>query len=64
MQNDTVLTFGLGGACVADEIEVQWPDNANGIRQRGSVEKFLSVAGNRRIEIRQGVKSVQTVAAP
>ena len=31
-QNELVLSFGLGGACSADRVEVVWPD-ANGTRE-------------------------------
>jgi hypothetical protein len=48
MQHDTVLTFGLGAACSADEIEVRWPDRP------GSVERIANVGANQRYEIRQG----------
>lgn len=48
MQHDTVLTFGLGAACVLDEIEIRWPDKA------GTIERFTDVAANQRYEIRQG----------
>ena len=48
MQHDTILTFGLGTACAADEIEVRWPDGT------GSIERIASVGANQRYEIRQG----------
>ena len=55
LQHDTLLTFGLGDSCTADEVEVRWPDKA------GTVERFRSIPANRRIEIRQGSGMVTAV---
>jgi enediyne biosynthesis protein E4 len=46
IQNDLVLTFGLGGACMVDSVEVRWPD--------GTVSTFTELRANYRIELRQG----------
>ncbi len=48
MQNDTVLTFGLGSACTPDEIEVRWPDAA------GSKVRFTGVGSGRRVLVTEG----------
>ena len=48
LQHDTVLHFGLGTSCAPDEVEVRWPD------EKGSVEVFRGVPGNRGIELQQG----------
>ncbi len=52
IQNDLVLTFGLGAACTVDEVEVRWPDGA------GTVQKFSSVQANYRVELREGDDAV------
>lgn len=48
IQNELVQHFGLGTACVADEIRVVWPDRA------GTEQIFGPVSGNTEILIRQG----------
>jgi hypothetical protein len=53
IQNDLVLTFGLGAACAVDEVEVRWPDAAH------TVQKAAGVRGNYRIEITQGTDAVR-----
>lgn len=58
MQHDTTLTFGLGGACKVDEIEVRWPD------ARGTVERWSNVGGGRRVVITQGAGIVASPASP
>lgn len=45
MQHDTVLTFGLGGACSVDAIEVRWPNATS------SVVTVANVGGGRRVRI-------------
>jgi hypothetical protein len=55
MQHDTLLTFGLGDSCVADEITIRWPDKA------GTVEKFTAVAANQRVEVRQGQRTITRI---
>jgi enediyne biosynthesis protein E4 len=50
IQNDLALTFGLGSACSAEEVEVRWPDAQN------TVERFRDVRGNYRVHIAQGGK--------
>ena len=52
MQHDTVLTFGLGGACAVDELEVRWPDAT------ASRVRFNGIGGGRRVLITQGDSSV------
>jgi hypothetical protein len=59
MQNDTVLTFGLGGACKVDEIEVRWPDAP------GTVERYTGVGGGQRVKLTQGAGiAASPVAGP
>ncbi|MCS6915958.1 MAG: CRTAC1 family protein [Myxococcales bacterium] len=48
LQPGTLLTFGLGEACQADEVEVRWPDAA------GSVERYGAIPANHEVELRQG----------
>jgi enediyne biosynthesis protein E4 len=50
IQNDLVLTFGLGAACAVDAIEVHWPDAA------ATVQTFTNVRANYLVEIAQGAK--------
>lgn len=47
-QNDFWLTFGLGGTCAIDKIEVRWPDAS------ASTQTFMNVVSNYRVEITQG----------
>ena len=53
LQHDTVLTFGLGGSCTVDDVEVRWPD------KDGSVEHFHNLAANHGIELLQGTGSAK-----
>jgi hypothetical protein len=48
LQHDTVLTFGLGASCSAEDVEVRWPDQA------GTVEHFHALPANHGIELQQG----------
>lgn len=48
VQNDLVLTFGLGETCEIDEVEVRWPD-AN-----ATVTKYTAVRANYLLVIREG----------
>ncbi len=48
IQHEMTLHFGLGQACMADRVEVRWPDAA------GSVEVFRNVAGNYVMTVQQG----------
>jgi len=52
LQNDTVLTFGLGDACTIDEITVRWP---NAGRTTQKVVKGL--AANTLLEITEGAEA-------
>lgn len=52
MQNDTVLTFGLGATCQIDQVEVRWPDAA------GSTDRYPAVVANYLAELRQGMPGV------
>jgi len=45
-QSELVLTFGLGGATLADSVEVDWPS--------GQVDRLAKVAGNQTITIQEG----------
>jgi hypothetical protein len=47
MQHDTVLTFGLGGSCMVDELEVRWPDDAS------TRARYLSIGGGRRVLVQE-----------
>jgi hypothetical protein len=48
IQNDLVLTFGLGAACDIDKVEVRWPDAA------GSTQTFTGVVANYNVTLKQG----------
>jgi hypothetical protein len=48
IQNDFVLTFGLGVVCDIDEIEVRWPDAAN------TVTTYENVRANYTVTITEG----------
>jgi hypothetical protein len=48
IQNDLVLTFGLGAVCDIDRIEVRWPDAA------GTVTGYDGVLANYLVVIREG----------
>jgi len=48
IENDLVLTFGLGGTCTVDSIEVRWPDAA------ATVEKHAGVLANYLVELTEG----------
>jgi enediyne biosynthesis protein E4 len=52
LQNDLVLTFGLGSACAIERIEVRWPDAA------GTVTRYDNPRANYRLEIRQAEPDV------
>jgi len=53
VQQDLVLTFGLGAACDIDAIEVRWPDAA------GTVTHYAHVSANYTVEIREGEADVR-----
>lgn len=53
LQNDTVLTFGLGAACTIDEIVVRWP---NGQKTTQSFTKGLRA--NALLELTEGSETV------
>jgi hypothetical protein len=55
IQNDLILTFGLGATCNIDELEVRWPDAA------GTVQRFSGVLANYRVELHQGSQEVHYV---
>jgi hypothetical protein len=48
VQNDLVLTFGLGSACEIDRVEVRWPDAA------GTITEYLDVLANYLVVIHEG----------
>src|SRR5262249_6443586 len=49
--SELILTFGLGKAGQADEIELRWPS--------GQVDKLLKVAAGQTITVREGAGIVQ-----
>ena len=51
-QNELVLTFGLGDACVIDKVEVRWLDQAN------TVTAFAGLRPNYRVKISEGSSDV------
>ncbi|HSO39631.1 MAG TPA: FG-GAP-like repeat-containing protein [Labilithrix sp.] len=53
VEQDLVLTFGLGAACDIDAIEVRWPDAA------GTVTRHEHVLSNYTVEIREGERDVR-----
>lgn len=52
IQNDFVLTFGLGAACDIDTIEVRWPDAA------GTITTYEHVLANYTVTLREGDRTV------
>ena len=48
LQHDTVLTFGLGGTCAIDEIQVRWPDG------KSTVQTFKGVVANYLVDLTEG----------
>jgi hypothetical protein len=55
LQNDLVLTFGLGAACTVDAVEVRWPD------AQASVQRVTGVQANYLVEIAQGQDGLRYV---
>ncbi|MBI4952322.1 MAG: VCBS repeat-containing protein [Myxococcales bacterium] len=53
IQNDFVLTFGLGEACDVDALEVRWPDAAH------SVTTFADVRANYTVTVREGDSTLE-----
>ena len=53
VENDLVLTFGLGGACDVDSIEVLWPNG------EGTTSTFGKARANYTVEIREGETTVR-----
>ncbi|MBX3192171.1 MAG: CRTAC1 family protein [Labilithrix sp.] len=53
LQHDTKLTFGLGGACAVDAIEVRWPDKA------GTVQTLTGVVANHVVDVFEGEAKVK-----
>jgi hypothetical protein len=51
IQNDVVLTFGLGASCIADAVDVRWPDAAS------TVEHHAQVIANYPVELTQGASA-------
>jgi hypothetical protein len=47
IENDLVLTFGLGGSCTVDEVEVRWPDSS------GSTSTWRDLQANYEVELTQ-----------
>lgn len=54
-QNDLLLTFGLGGSCTIDKIEVRWLDAKN------TVQTFTNVQANYRVRLTEGQPKVEYV---
>jgi hypothetical protein len=54
-QNDLLLTFGLGSACMIDKVEVRWLDAKN------TVQTFKDVRSNYRIRLTEGQPDVEYV---
>ena len=54
MQNDTVLSFGLG-ACAAADVDVRWPN------QELTRQSFSRVPVSKLLELRQGVAAPKTL---
>ena len=52
VQNDLVLTFGLGATCDIDQVEVHWPDSA------GTVTTYANVLANYQVTITEGDATV------
>jgi enediyne biosynthesis protein E4 len=48
LQHDTMLTFGLGGTCAIDAIEVRWPNKA------ATVQTLSAVVPNHVVDITEG----------
>jgi hypothetical protein len=48
VQNDTMLTFGLGATCTIDSIEVRWPNATN------TVQKLAGVVANYVVDVTEG----------
>ena len=48
MQNDTVLSFGLGACAQADSVTVRWPDQAL------TTETFSGLSAGKMYELRMG----------
>ncbi len=48
VQNDLVLTFGLGAACEVDQVEVRWPDAG------GTVTTYSAVRANYLVVLHEG----------
>jgi hypothetical protein len=53
LAQELVAHFGLGANCAIDKLEVRWPDSSN------TVETFMNVRANYRLEIRQGEGTVR-----
>ena len=58
IQNDLVLTFGLGATCTVDSIEVRWPDS------NATVETHKNVLANYLVELTQGTPDPRYVQSP
>ncbi len=56
VENDLVLTFGLGTSCDAEKIEVRWPDGTS------STSTFTGVQANVTVRLVQGDGKVHYVA--
>jgi len=52
IENDLVLTFGLGATCDVDQVEVRWPDGA------GTVTTYKDVRANYTITLTEGEAEV------
>src|SRR4029077_15393354 len=57
LQNDLVLTFGLGATCDVDEVEVRWPNGD------ATVATYKDVRANYTITIHEGDTAVGYPAA-
>jgi hypothetical protein len=48
LQNDLVLTFGLGASCTADSVEVRWPNG------EATTSSFADVLANYTVTLKEG----------
>ncbi len=48
LQNDLVLTFGLGESCIAEQVEVRWPNG------EATVNTFAGVLANYTVTVKEG----------
>ena len=58
MQNDTVLSFGLGACSTVDSVTVRWPDQAL------TTQTFTGLDSNKLYELRMGDAAPHPIALP